>query len=90
MTAVRLATFLSYLPVLGALAFLSWQCLFLLIHAQGAGLFGFAYAGAAVLLGRRAARALRGRLPRVWIDLVLLLAADALLAAVLFGGSLAG
>jgi hypothetical protein len=85
-TALKLAAFLAYLPVLGALALLCWQCLFLLIHGQGAGLFGLAYTGVMILLGRRAARVLRGQTGRVWLDLTLLLAADALLGVIFFHG----
>ncbi|HXT01094.1 MAG TPA: hypothetical protein VN915_10490 [Elusimicrobiota bacterium] len=81
-TALRLAAFLCYLPVLGALALLTWQCAFLLARAQGAGAFGAAYAGAAYLLGRRAARVVRGDAARPWLDLLLLLAADALLGVI--------
>ncbi|HEX4047347.1 MAG TPA: hypothetical protein VH309_05910 [Elusimicrobiota bacterium] len=84
MTALRLAAFLAHLPVLGALALLCWQCLFLLIHARAAGLFGLLYAAVLVLLARRAARVLRGQVPRPWTDLVLLLAADSLLGVVFF------
>jgi hypothetical protein len=79
MKALRLAAFLAYLPVLAALSLLIWQCLFLLLQAQRAGLFGLAYTAALVLLARRSARALRGEIPRLWLDLVLLLAADSLL-----------
>ena len=86
MTALRLAAFLSYLPVLGALALLVWQCLFLLLHAQRAGLFGLAYAAAGFLLGRRAARVVRGGIPRPWLDLALLIAADALLGVIFLHG----
>ena len=84
MKALRLAAFVAYLPVLAALALLSWQCLFLLIHAQKSGLAGVGYAGVLVLLARRAVRAVSGRLPRLWPDLALLLAADGLLGIVFF------
>jgi hypothetical protein len=86
MTALRLATFLAYLPVLGALALLSWQCLFLLLHARTAGLFGLLYAGVLVALGRRAARVLRDDASRPWLDLLLLLAADVLLGVIFLHG----
>jgi hypothetical protein len=85
-TALRLAAFLAYLPVLGALALLVAQCAFLLAHAQTAGLFGLMYAAAAFLLGRRAARIVRGAVLKPWLDLTLLLAADALLGVIFLHG----
>jgi hypothetical protein len=85
-TALKLTTFLFYLPVLGALGLLSAQCAFLLAHASGAGLFGLAYGGALFLLCRRAARVLRGEIARPWIELLLLLAADALLGVIFLHG----
>jgi hypothetical protein len=88
-TALRLAAFLAYLPVLGALALLVAQCAFLLAHAQGAGFVGLPYAGAAFLLGRRAARVARGEVLRPWLDLVLLVAADALLGVIFLRGLIA-
>lgn len=86
MTFLRLAVFVLYLPVLGAGALLVWQCLFLLAHGAPAGLFGLLYAAVMVLLGRRAARVVRGEIPAPWADLAAALLADALLAVILFHG----
>lgn len=86
MTSLRLAVFVLYLPVLGAGALLVWQCLFLLTHAQAAGLFGVPYAAILFLIGRRAARIVRGDVARPWADLAAVLVADALLAAIFFHG----
>lgn len=86
MTALRLAAFVLYLPVLGAGALLVWQCLFLLLHGAVAGLFGVVYAGGLFVVGRRAARVLKGQVPRPWPDLVAALVADALLAVIFLNG----
>lgn len=86
MTFLRLAVFVLYLPVLGAGLLLVWQCLFLLLHGQAAGLFGLLYAGVLFLIGRRAARILKGGIPPPWIDLAAALAADVLLAAIFIHG----
>lgn len=88
MAAPRILVAALYLPVLGALALLAWQCLFLLLHDAPAGLFGLLYAGAAFLLGRRAARIVRGvpETPRLWLDAVLLLAADVLIGVLWLAG----
>lgn len=86
MASLRLAVFVLYLPVLGAGALLVWQCLFLLLHGQPAGLFGLLYAGVLFLIGRRAARIVRGDIARPWADLAAALIADALLAVIFFHG----
>ena len=86
MTFLRLAVFVLYLPVLGAGALFVWQCLFLLAHGQAAGLFGLLYGGVLVLIARRAARVLRGEVPRPWADLAATLVADALIAVIFFHG----
>ncbi len=86
MTGLRLVVFALYLPVLGAGALLVWQCLFLLLHGQIAGLFGLLYTGALVLLGRRAVRIVKGEVPKPWGDLAAALVADALLALIFFHG----
>jgi hypothetical protein len=86
MTFLRVAVFVLYLPVLGAGALLVWQCAFLLAHGQMGGLFGLLYAGVLFLVGRRAARIVRGDIPRPWADLAATLAADALLAIILLHG----
>jgi hypothetical protein len=86
MTFLRLAVFVLYLPVLGAGALLVWQCLFLLVHGEAAGLFGVLYAAGIFVLGRRAARVVKGEVPRPWPDLAAALAADALLAVILLRG----
>ena len=86
MTFLRLAVFVLYLPVLGAGLMLVWQCLFLLLHGQTAGLFGLLYAGILFLIGRRAARVLKGGIPPPWADLAAALVADALLAVIFLHG----
>lgn len=63
-----------YLPVLGALAYLIVLCLFLLAHGKPAGVYGFMYAGVALVLGRRAFSIYEGGVAasRLWPDIVLL------------------
>ena len=86
MTFLRLAVFVLYLPVLGAGALLVWQCAFILAHGEKAGLLLLPYAGILFLIGRRAARIVRGDIPKPWADLVAALAADALLGVIFFHG----
>lgn len=86
MTFLRLAVFVLYLPVLGAGALLVWQCLFLLLHGQAAGLLGLVYSGALFLLGRRAARIVKHDVSPPWGDLAAALVADALLGVILIHG----
>lgn len=86
MTALRLAVFVLYLPLLGAGALLVWQCAFLLFHGAGAGLFGFLYAGGLFVIGRRAARVVKGQVARPWPDLAATVAADALIGVIFLRG----
>lgn len=86
MTILRAAVFVLYVPVLGAGAFLVWQCAFLLAHGEKTGLLLVPYAGVLYLIGRRAARIVRGGVPEPWADLAAALAADALLAVILLNG----
>ncbi len=80
---LRVAVFVLYLPVLGAVAVLIWQCLFLLVRLQPAGLLAAPYGAVLWLVGRRALRALRDKDGRPWLDLALTLVADALIAVLL-------
>ena len=83
MAPLRVVVFALYVPVLGAVVVPVWQCLFLLVRLQPAGLLAVPYGAALWLVGRRALRVLRdpGADPRP--DLVLTLAADALIAVLL-------
>jgi hypothetical protein len=81
--ALRVAVFVLYLPVAGAVAVALWQALYLLLRLQPAAAFGLLYAAVLWLVLRRAVRVLRGGVPRPWADLALLLVADALIGFLL-------
>ena len=86
MKSLRLAVFVLYLPVLGAGALLVWQCLFILLHGMPTGLLMLPYGGVLYLIGRRAARVVKGEVPAPWPDLIAALIADALLGIIFFHG----
>lgn len=79
----RVAVFLLYLPMLAAVASLLPKCVVLLMRGQAAGYFGFLYGAALLVAGRRAARVVRGGVTSLWLDGLLALAADVLLALLL-------
>lgn len=82
---LRLIVFVLYIPVLGAVASLIPKCVMLLVHGRPVGLYGAAYAVALWFVGRRAVRVLRGEIPKPWLDLLLAILADCLLAVIVSG-----
>lgn len=80
--------FALYLPVLGALAYLSVICVFLIAHGKPAGLYGLMYGAAGLLLGRRAFRIYEGAVPAEQLlrDIVLLALCSVLLAVIAING----
>lgn len=78
----RVFAFALYVPVLLAVASLLPKCLFLLLKGHPIGLYGLAYGAALYIAGQRAVRLVKGEVASPWLDLVLALTADALLAVI--------